>query len=214
MVKFDYDEFVKHFLNEILNRSKGRGFEIEVRIGTIQSTVTRNRMFLRTMHPVVFAELPPGVKFNTDVGEAWHSRVRREMAAAVTAETRDVVYVGSHCRKIVGEGKAVYERKLKRESIVVFMPRHKYDMKVSVAIEKQIGEPGAFRPSYVRERQRTSLQRERCVIDLTKVAAHRADSQGGSEEGRVEYEMEVEITDESITVDELYETAERLMRLK
>ncbi|KAI5149560.1 hypothetical protein ENBRE01_0982 [Enteropsectra breve] len=166
--------------------------EVEARLGTITDMVTRERINFKTPMPMVFTERMEGMFFSSGVTELDYGKLSAVLSECKHTESKDKIMIRSNIRKIEKDEMAVYQKKVRRFVLNVYMPQSKYDLRISVSIEASV-EPNQWKVRAgefvkTRFRSRTSYEWNEYSFDFTKVSS-KANSSPDT------YEVEVEISD-------------------
>lgn len=108
-------------------------------MGQILNAVTNKRICFNSPHPIIFQRLPFEMSFKAGVEKDYFLKLKEKFSEFKRIETQDVVSISSHrIRKISNEEGTIYQKKIKRSSFDIYLPDHKYDVRISISIEEDI----------------------------------------------------------------------------
>lgn len=160
--------------------------EIEARIGRISSTVTKKRLQLSSLNPIVFYQLPRNSFFASGV-----EKDTFDLALSILKEPTkivcDKVFSSGKIRKVVRDDGQYFQEKVKIGTVDIYFPNSPWDVRIGVSKETPLEKPAIeCKWSKARCRKRWSFERQGYVVDLTEVAA---DSKSSDPVYEIEWEV-------------------------
>lgn len=163
--------YFKRILYNILQLKSYKDIEIEARVGTITSVITRKRMSFKTEHPIVFSRLPNDYCFESGVEQKDYMKIKDIIVGSNKTENRsDIVVICNKIRRIESENEVVYEKKIRLNVIDLYLPDFKYDVRVSISREEKVDKKDfqSKHNAITRKRERESLCLGPFSFDFTK----------------------------------------------
>jgi hypothetical protein len=194
VLRKETEEGYIRFLYDFCRRSTGPNVEVEARLGRIVSKDYGSRMNMKTPAPVLFEQLPPGFAFESAVEAEDLLALKKMLGENEFIVAADRIEIKGNHREIYSTEGILrrVERKKRRNSIEIYFPRMKYDVRVSISTEEELPKKRSSQePVAVRERRRSSCLIEPYVFDFTETVQR----SGRGEEVRQFNEVEIEIVD-------------------
>lgn len=175
----------KQIVLDFLTNNNVPNAEIEARLGQVMSKITQQRLNYDISHPVIFETIPFDLNFVSGVKYEHLVSFKKRVfgmdyeKSNFRRERRDQTTISDRFRKIEtfyssekDDGVSVtYQNKSKIKEILIYMPHCKYDVKISISVEKKVDE-SEFKPENIklqRERHRESFLCKDYVFDVTRI---------------------------------------------